>query len=410
VYGGPFYSFRWWLCEKGIHLRELPLAEMFMQFLKYPTIITTFKYEYVPTQPMAERPILKKKSYVTRMIEQGRISNNGIRGPCDLDAGSVFPCFRARKNLELSGSLQFDPYQVLSFLDNAFQPGSADRITMFGLRDPALRWVQRPPKYLTWFTLNPIPDYVRAIDADCKTQVLTRLLSSVFEHSIWVDGLGQQIKVRKAAVPKILDYIEAIPERHVLSDFGSFYQRDRVQALFRKLNGWCEDRIVRTRHSQELAERFLEEGSDHRVDRLPIYWFRTARATETESFLFHLLLSLGSFSTEFQLLSRGSLRDCFIHARLFTDSDNEEKMKESCLDLLRRYVTTQLVHVPAGTRTFDQQLVAAHQLLCGFLLPDCIVCDSLPAALFTQVRQQTMDNVKDYCQMKKEILIDGLLL
>jgi hypothetical protein len=72
--------------------RELPLAEMFMQFLKYPTIITTLKYEYVPTQPMAERPILKKKSYVTRMIEQGRISNNGIRGPCDLDAGAVFPC------------------------------------------------------------------------------------------------------------------------------------------------------------------------------------------------------------------------------------------------------------------------------------------------------------------------------
>jgi hypothetical protein len=169
--------------------------------------------------------------------------------------------------------LQFDPYQVLSFLDNAFQPGSADRITMFGLQDPALRWVQRPPKYITWFTRNLIPAYVRAVDADSKTQVLTRLLSSVFEHSIWVDGLGQQIKVRKAAVPKILDYIQAILERHVLADYGSFYQRDRVRALFRKLHGWCEDRIVRTRHSQELAERFLEEGSDHRIDRLPIYWF-----------------------------------------------------------------------------------------------------------------------------------------
>jgi hypothetical protein len=47
--------------------RDLSLLEVFMQFFRYPTIITTHRYEFCPTQPMAERPIIKKKPYVHKL-------------------------------------------------------------------------------------------------------------------------------------------------------------------------------------------------------------------------------------------------------------------------------------------------------------------------------------------------------
>ena len=135
----------------------------------------------------------------------------------------------------------------------------------------------------------------------------------------------------------------------------------------------------------ELLDRFLTEGNDSKSTIIPTYWFRTVKATESERFLYHLLISMGKFNCEFQLVSQGSLLRAFIHARLFTTSTNDRDQKASVHNLIRNYITKQLVYLPAGTRTFDWQVVAAFNTIEGLLLRNEIITETLPSALFTRL-------------------------
>jgi hypothetical protein len=177
------------------------------------------RYEFCPTQPMAERPIIKKKPFVHKLKprNQGRFSLENAAP--DLDAASIFPGYHARSVLNFSSHLQFDSYHVLTYDNSAYQPGSPDRVTTFSLRDPSLKWANILPKYLVWFNKIPIPKYNSAKDVDEKTDVLKSMLSTKVEDSLWIDGLGHIIKVRASAIPAILRCIDNKEDIHVSRDF-----------------------------------------------------------------------------------------------------------------------------------------------------------------------------------------------
>jgi hypothetical protein len=65
-----------------------------------------------------------------------------------------------------------------------------------------------------------------------------------------------------------------------------------------------------------------------------------------------------------------------------TDIHNQQV---SVHNLVRDYITKQLAYIPAGTRTFDRQAVAAFNIIEGLLLRNKIVSKSLPSALFTRL-------------------------
>mmetsp|Transcript_22289 Transcript_22289/g.62749 ORF Transcript_22289/g.62749 Transcript_22289/m.62749 type:complete len:202 (-) Transcript_22289:17-622(-) len=116
---------------------------------------------------------------------------------------------------------------------------------------------------------------------------------------------------------------------------------------------------------------------------LPVDWYRTVRSSETENFLYHVLLSMGYFTTELELIAQGSLQQSFIHARIFTDSTSEEEKKKSAHKLITSYFEQQLSHHPMGTCSFDNEIVTAIHAIENFLLRDSIVSRSMPSALFS---------------------------
>jgi hypothetical protein len=79
-------------------------------------------------------------------MNQGRFSWENAAP--DLDAASIFPGYCARSVLNFPSHLQFDSYQLLTYGDSAYQPGSPDGVTTFSLRDPSLKWANILPKYL----------------------------------------------------------------------------------------------------------------------------------------------------------------------------------------------------------------------------------------------------------------------
>ena len=395
-----------------IHGRGISLAEQTMQLLRYGSIITSFHFIYIPTQQMAVRAIMKKTPGIISYQKQGLASKDAT-GPSDLDSNRVFSGQKVREDCGFPTVRKFDDFQIVSYLDSMFQPGSVDRVTAFGLRPPELRFMTRLSKYWTFFVRTPTPGYAKVSQSyEGQKDLLSTLLDLEYSNCIWIDGLGYRIMIRRQAISSILKFIEDIPEEYTIQDFGSQEQKDTTSTLFRELLLWSADTNIATRNQNvarcQLAERFIMQESDPMRHRLPVYWFRTVKATESDNFLYHLLLSLGHFSTELELLSQGSMVQSFIHARLFTESKDPAVKEKSAIALIRKYVNSQLVHLPSGTRTYDQQLVAATRVIRGLLLDGTIITDDLPSALFTKIRDKCEKEVDAFCKQRKDSLTKSM--
>jgi predicted GIY-YIG superfamily endonuclease len=392
--------------------RVISLAELLMQILQYATIYTTLKFEYIPTQPMALRPIIKQKAHIEKMKSKGIVKGN-VSKPSDLNTSRTFAGYKAREDMEMPPWRQYDDFQVISHQDSIFQPGSLDKVTIFGLRPPELRFLKRITKYYTWFTREPVNEII-GMDMPTQIDALKKRLDISYRMSYWIDGLGYKVQIRRKAISKLLAYIRDIPQQYTKCDFGSENARKEVTEFFEELEYFCDNEdVMETRRISErqnvLTKMFLEESVGNCNTKIPIYWFFTPRCSMTERFLYHLLISLGSFSTELEFLSQGSFKKCFIHTRLFTSSNDQEIQETSARDLIRKFVVSQLAHLPMGTRTFDNELMNAKRTIWSVLIDDKIVSDSLPSALFTKIREETNEECRKYYYEYKARLTQNIL-
>jgi hypothetical protein len=148
-------------------------------------------------------------------------------------------------------------------------------------------------------------------DMDMQLQELKQLLTLSIWHCPWIDAFGYSLKVRKDAVPKVLQFIKNIPSTYTTTDFGSETNRRAITRLFQRLSDVLDGSLQQLRQNssfnEELLERFVTEGNNSKSTTIPTYWFRTVKATESERFLYHLLISMGKFNCEFELVSQGTL-------------------------------------------------------------------------------------------------------
>jgi hypothetical protein len=95
----------------------------------------------------------------------------------------------------------------------------------------------------------------------------------------------------------------------------------------------------------ELRTRFIEPISYGQ--KFPIFVFPQVKPTNATRFLLHILITMGSFTTEFNMMLNSSIHNCFIYAELFTPGDIQTETK-SITSLLKQYVLEQLAFYPMG--------------------------------------------------------------
>lgn len=367
--------------------RHLPQGDVFMQIFRYPKITTSTKFKFIPTQPMELRSMKFAPKKIKKMLERKEVHGQP-NFPSDLDSLQVFPNQKARELLKFPKERHFDDFQVMSYKDSLFQPGAVDTVTLFGLRCPELKWMKRLPKYVTYFEFVAIKDYEEAKTCADKAQILSQMLHIDLQLCPWIDSLGRRAYVRINAIPKILKILSNYRTEHILEDFGNEENYLMTKNLFFKLKHDVRyENDPNQKTTTYLVNRFVYEQNQEPT-KLPIYWYRCTRATSFEAFTYHLLMSMGSFNTELELMSVGNMKKAFIMARLFTASEDEHIQRESCTNLLKKYVTSQLAHLPAGSRTFDKELITSSNLLHNFLLHDKILSSSMPSTLYTNLKQQ----------------------
>ena len=85
-------------------------------------------------------------------------------------------------------------------------------------------------------------------------------------------------------------------------------------------------------------------------------------------FVLCTLLSLGRFSTERELLLQNTLRDCFRHAKLVGDKNDEDSLELYSNQVMNKYVSTQLLYLPNGQCMIDAFIIQAGDLFDSVLI------------------------------------------
>ena len=133
----------------------------------------------------------------------------------------------------------------------------------------------------------------------------------------------------------------------------------------------------------------------HKQSHLPVPVYSYLKPTNATRFLLHLELSLGHFSTEYDLILHRTIRESLRYCKLIGANNDEDSLKLYSRELLRKYIEKQLVYFPNSTRVTDTWIVAAKELL-----DSVIICDEIPITDMPPILQSDLDNNKNELVIK----------
>jgi len=407
--------------------RAINIIETYMLLFGYDPIIKNMDFVNVPTQPFEERSASNRITPLQRFLnnDENKDLRNKSMQCIALSAMDTVPCHHVREsflrdaqnivNFDSSGNpvnrfpkwRRFTSNQVQKAEDDLQSPLQPDFVTLFSLRPPELRFIMHQDKYNRWFerkTNNETLLYK-------QIEHCSRNLNDDVRYSKWIDATCATITMRYPAIHEILDYINSAPLHYFGTDSSNHQQaKKEIKEVFELLEQAIDWIILGNPLSRPgIADllRCMHQNlvSSSNKSMLPIPWHKSVRPTQPTRFLIHLLLSFGAFVDEYSLFQQPCLRDSFIHAGLL-DANNPE---ESANHLCRRYITEQLVNLPAGTVTFDRYCASAYYTIKEFFVSNTLHTDEIPSVLYCRLAQETDEKIKQYKYNKRQVLIQNLL-
>jgi len=359
-----------------IYGRQLGLPQAIGIMLQEPQIFTNAEFITIPTCPLEQRAgLFIKPSYVRNSPS---IFSNRYN---PLSVGRVSFGVERRRQLEFPMDRQFTFEEQMIISDMLVCPDTIDRITKFSIRPPELRFITNLSLYHQCFiSYKPNSEH---------------LLQQNFFTSAWVDGLGYQIMLRYSGILPILQLFEC-PEQMKLLLYILRYDIVDVEFTF----------------SQRQRMRTLFLHPDHlQLQPLPIIVFKPVKPNQTNRFLIHLLLSLGTYSNELQLFSCSNIVESFQRAQLLTIENLQNSPTiQDVFHITRRYILEQLLYIPGGTKTFDRYLIMAYHCIKTALLESSIMSFDMPSYFYSSLVTSTNDQILQYQRQLKENLINTLTM
>ena len=228
---------------------------------------------------------------------------------------------------------------------------TVDRITVFSVRPPELRSIfDQPGNFYRWFE----------IEEKCllKRDEIVEKLSQTLKRSIWINGFQRQVYLRIPAISEVMNYLnnDDFIDRNLVKNKEMIQLLQEVFAL-----------VERLRHGDDFSDNersdldfymseLLYDDSDKRLP-IPLYSF--TRPSIGEKFILHILLSLGHFATEWDLLHHRTIRESFRYAKLIRESDDEDDLKHDINNIMTKFIEQQLVYFPNSHRQVGNWIALA---------------------------------------------------
>ena len=172
------------------------------------------------------------------------------------------------------------------------------------------------------------------------------MLKGSLQTSFWIDALQNQVLVRVKAFTEISDFFN---ERNINEEIDhpemimiSFLLE--MKELYEEFNK-SEDIRDTDRYDKLCFIRDNMIYDDH-LKHLPVPVYSYVKPTMGAKFLLHIMLSLGEFETEVDLLLHTSIRESLRYAKLIGPLDDLDSLKGYSNLLLKTYISEQLVYFP----------------------------------------------------------------
>ena len=262
---------------------------------------------------------------------------------------------------------------------------SIDKISLFSLRPSELRSLfDQVGNYFRWFHI----DYNRMQEEEVRDLLHPNLMSSS-----WIDSLGYQIKLRKKAINEVSSFLNSLnieqdrPEHEMITIF------DTIHNIYSSDN-----------NDHNIDEDVVNHITSHLVynddeeEHLPIPVFSYIRPTMGTQFILHILLSLGHFSTELDLILHPSIRESLRYAKLIGPNNDDESLQRYSNELLSLFISEQLIYFPNTRQLIDSWIISAGELFDEVIIHDRIPISNMPpvqqTTLFSSIEEKKVEYVR----------------
>lgn len=395
----------WHKKQRDYHHRngkEIALPEMLHKVLLRDEVLTNLTFVDVNTQPYESRPQVK---------HEVRQSSNRRRGSNDDDndnqqesneeipdrQDSMVPTQRLRQDLPCE--YHITDSQQLTFSERKSQ--KFDKVSLFGLREPRLLGLA-----------NTLKIYFRCFVTDKTTTKLADIEKlwneARFDMRPWFDCLQRRTKLRMSAIDIFIEHIEE-NINDVYTDIGDFTRSLENEAILELLQlVKADDNTLSTDEMSKKTEFMSVYIEDDSKSLPPIPVWSMITPTNPHQFIIHLLLTLGKFDTEKDILLKPSMRECFKAARLVGSDDSEDAIRHDASKILYRYIMEQLVYSPYSLSKAEYYILIANQVILDAVLLDGISMNDMPPVTMVHLVEKVGGEEKAMWKRMKERQLDAI--
>jgi len=380
------------------HSRIIGLPEVIGHIFNSRTVFCSRKFIYVTTVSLENRPAV-----ITGKLNIGDPTKTPgdttwtsaafrpIAGTATTHA--VAPAIMARRKFEQNTKTawrQFTGPQQITIEDNLETNVSIDAVTNYSARDAVLLFLNNYIDYNLCFMHDNLPRKRAGAADDSGGNVSSFFLKDDVEESLWINGFEKHTRIRPPALAFVLEkYSEQLmaANEDLFIFFHALYFTLHKGSFAPSMDSMALGRRTKTRNlSLKIHHRFSDWVDMTYTDKLlPLPLFNSVKPSNATKFFVHVLLSMGVFNTEYELWEVTSVRGAFEKAGLLRSDATEEEMQEDLESLCRRYVSEQLLFVPAGTRQFDFFLAEAKKVLASIVNTGSLPPYKIPACLHTTI-------------------------
>jgi hypothetical protein len=362
--------------------RAVSQMEMLHMMLKYPEVYTDLNFVSVPTLPLELRSGVDETS-----------KRDGIQDATQLGPESD----NVRRMLLLDEWRQHSENEIYILNDFNRPNVRVNMISIFSCRPPELRNVfNMVGSYFRWFHL---------LTKKLSSDEMHDMLSDDIQKSIWVDGFKNQVKVKRKALPEIELYLNSLTINDESPDSVS-----QIYNLFRRIIKVNEEESGSVSSDESSFIQFIDKNliyEDTEHIHLPVPVYSYPKPTMSVHFLLHILLSLGKFDTEIDLLLQPSLRMSFRYAKLIGPSDDANDLQAYSDALLKLFIKEQIKFYPRSLRVLDDWIITAAELFDNVILHNNIPITEMPAVQFTSIFSNMDESIKNFRNETKNKVIDA---
>ncbi|XP_077976105.1 uncharacterized protein LOC144431999 [Styela clava] len=211
------------------------------------------------------------------------------------------------------------------------------------------------------------------------------------------DARGYEVKIRRSGLNKLQYFLQ---NNDFTSSSQTYHIASSMNFLVKLVERLSSEIESDAQHSSKI---FIDEKAVKETVAVSSYVYPTKKI----NFLYHLVLTLGSYETEFDLFTRTtSFRDVFTRAGLLPRKSayNEQDANQ----LFKLYMDVEGLHLPITRRKLERYTKLADELITQIICLSGEISSNIPPISELSIRTTAEEHIEIIERFRRQILVESL--